>query len=53
MTVESGLDRVAAGAPEVLGHLRGKRVGLLAHPASVTRGWRTHTRSWSARAHAW
>lgn len=38
MTVESGLDRVAAGAPEVLGHLRGKRVGLLAHPASVTRG---------------
>ncbi|MCA9536981.1 MAG: DUF1343 domain-containing protein [Myxococcales bacterium] len=35
--VATGLDRVAAADPEVLVHVRGKRVGLLAHPASVTR----------------
>ena len=35
MGVVTGLDRVAAGEPGVLRLLRGRRVGLLAHPASV------------------
>jgi uncharacterized protein YbbC (DUF1343 family) len=33
--VQSGLDRLAALEPEIVGHLAGRRVGLLAHPASV------------------
>lgn len=33
----TGLDRVAAGDPEVLRSLRGRKLGLLAHPASVAR----------------
>jgi uncharacterized protein YbbC (DUF1343 family) len=37
MTVESGLDRVADGDPEALALLRGRKLGLLAHPASVDR----------------
>ena len=35
--VATGLDRVAAGDAVALAGIRGKRVGLLAHPASVTR----------------
>jgi len=35
--VSTGLDRVAAGEPEVLRRLRGRRLGLLAHPPSVDR----------------
>jgi uncharacterized protein YbbC (DUF1343 family) len=35
MAVLTGLDRVAAGESEALGLVRGRRVGLLAHPASV------------------
>jgi uncharacterized protein YbbC (DUF1343 family) len=37
MPVETGLDRVAAGDEGALSALRGKRLGLLAHPASVDR----------------
>ena len=37
MRVETGLDRVAAGDPDALRVLRGKKLGLLAHPASVDR----------------
>jgi uncharacterized protein YbbC (DUF1343 family) len=37
MTVESGLDRIASGDPDVLRRLRGRRLALLAHPASVDR----------------
>jgi uncharacterized protein YbbC (DUF1343 family) len=33
--VRTGLDRIAAGDDEVLRFLRGRRVGLCAHPASV------------------
>ena len=33
--VRTGLDRVAAGDAEALGALRGRKLGLLAHPASV------------------
>ena len=33
--VRTGLDRLAAGDAEVLSLVRGRRVGLLAHPASV------------------
>lgn len=39
-TVETGLDRVSAGDGEALALLRGKRLGLVAHPASVDRGLR-------------
>jgi uncharacterized protein YbbC (DUF1343 family) len=35
MPVETGLDRIAAGDAGVLKLLRGKKLGLLAHPASV------------------
>ena len=35
--VQTGLDRVAAGEGEVLARLRGRRLGLCAHPASVAR----------------
>jgi uncharacterized protein YbbC (DUF1343 family) len=35
MRVRTGLDRIAAGEPEVLRSLRGRKLGLLAHPASV------------------
>ena len=37
MTVETGLDRVAAGDPAALALLSGRKLGLLAHPASVDR----------------
>jgi uncharacterized protein YbbC (DUF1343 family) len=37
MRVQTGLERIAAGDPEVLGLLRGRKLGLLAHPASVDR----------------
>lgn len=37
MPVRTGLDRVAAGDTEALKWLRGKRLGLVAHPASVDR----------------
>jgi uncharacterized protein YbbC (DUF1343 family) len=40
MAVETGLDRIAAGDPDVLRRLRGKKLGLLAHPASVDRNLR-------------
>jgi uncharacterized protein YbbC (DUF1343 family) len=33
--VQSGLDRLAAHEPELVARLSGRRVGLLAHPASV------------------
>src|SRR5262245_14921594 len=33
--VQTGLDRVAAGDREVLRRLRGRRLGLLSHPAAV------------------
>jgi uncharacterized protein YbbC (DUF1343 family) len=33
--VETGLDRIANGDPEALSALRGRPLGLLAHPASV------------------
>jgi uncharacterized protein YbbC (DUF1343 family) len=33
--VRTGLDRVAAGDPAALTHIRGRRVALVAHPASV------------------
>lgn len=36
--VHSGLDRIASGEQAVLGMLRGKKLGLLAHPASVSAG---------------
>ncbi|MDH5676728.1 MAG: DUF1343 domain-containing protein [Myxococcales bacterium] len=49
MAVESGLDRVAAGDPEALGLLAGRRLGLLAHPASVDRRLRHATRVLSER----
>lgn len=35
MSVATGLDRVAAGDPDVMPLLRGRRLGLVAHPASV------------------
>jgi uncharacterized protein YbbC (DUF1343 family) len=35
MRVATGLDRVAGGDTEVLSRLRGRRLGLVAHPASV------------------
>jgi uncharacterized protein YbbC (DUF1343 family) len=35
--VETGLDRIARGEPALLARLRGKKLGLLAHPASVDR----------------
>jgi uncharacterized protein YbbC (DUF1343 family) len=37
MSVWTGLDRIAEQDPEALATVRGRRVGLLAHPASVTR----------------
>jgi uncharacterized protein YbbC (DUF1343 family) len=37
MTVLTALDRLAQRDPEALALVRGRRVGLLAHPASVTR----------------
>jgi uncharacterized protein YbbC (DUF1343 family) len=37
MRVETGLDRIAGGDAELLARLRGRRLGLLAHPASVDR----------------
>jgi uncharacterized protein YbbC (DUF1343 family) len=40
VTVQTGLDRVAAGDGEALALLRGKKLGLLAHPASVDRSLR-------------
>ncbi|MDD9939073.1 MAG: DUF1343 domain-containing protein [Myxococcales bacterium] len=43
MAVESGLDRLAAGDDAVLGRLKGRRLGLLAHPASVDRRLRPAT----------
>lgn len=36
-TVVTGLDRIASGEKEVVNQLRGRRIGLLAHPASVDR----------------
>lgn len=33
--VATGLDRIAVGDPDALQHVRGRRLGLLAHPASV------------------
>jgi uncharacterized protein YbbC (DUF1343 family) len=36
MTVQTGLDRIALQDPEALALVRGRRIGLLAHPASVT-----------------
>ncbi|MDP3276227.1 MAG: DUF1343 domain-containing protein [Deltaproteobacteria bacterium] len=36
-SVQSGLDRLAAGDPSAVDRVRGRRVGLVAHPASVTR----------------
>ncbi|MGD8858649.1 MAG: DUF1343 domain-containing protein [Myxococcales bacterium] len=44
MAVESGLDRVAGGDPSALQLLRGRKLGLLAHPASVDRELR-HARA--------
>ena len=38
--LQTGLDRVAAGDPDALRLLRGKKLGLLAHPASVDRNLR-------------
>lgn len=38
--VRTGLDRLAASDPEAFGLLKGARVGLLAHPASVDARWR-------------
>jgi len=35
--IETGLDRVAVADPEALALLRGRKLGLLAHPASVDR----------------
>lgn len=35
--VATGLDRVAAGEPEAIARIAGRRVGLVAHPASVDR----------------
>lgn len=35
MRVATGLDRIAQGDPDVLRLLRGRKLGLLAHPASV------------------
>ena len=37
MTVQTGLDRVTAGDEEALRVLRGRKLGLVAHPASVDR----------------
>jgi uncharacterized protein YbbC (DUF1343 family) len=37
MSVQTGLDRVAAEDPAALALLRGRKLGLLAHPASVDR----------------
>jgi uncharacterized protein YbbC (DUF1343 family) len=37
MPVETGLDRLAGGDADALRLLRGKKLGLLAHPASVDR----------------
>jgi uncharacterized protein YbbC (DUF1343 family) len=33
--VQTGLDRVAAGDPAVMARLRGRKLGLVAHPAAV------------------
>jgi len=35
MAVRTGLDRIAATDPEAIGEVRGRRIGLVAHPASV------------------
>jgi uncharacterized protein YbbC (DUF1343 family) len=35
LRVATGLERIASGDDAALGELRGKRLGLLAHPASV------------------
>lgn len=35
--VATGLDRIALGDPEALAPIRGRRIGLVAHPASVDR----------------
>jgi uncharacterized protein YbbC (DUF1343 family) len=35
--VATGLDRIAIGDPEALAPIRGRRIGLVAHPASVDR----------------
>ena len=40
MSVATGLDRLARGDDEVVRLVRGRRVGLLAHPASVDRSLR-------------
>ncbi|MDD9947841.1 MAG: DUF1343 domain-containing protein [Myxococcales bacterium] len=37
MTTQTGLDRLSLGDQDILRYLRGRRVGLLAHPASVDR----------------
>ena len=37
MRVATGLERIAAGDSEALALVRGKRLGLLAHAASVDR----------------
>lgn len=49
MPVETGLGRIAAGDAEALAPLAGKRLGLLAHPASVDRRLR-HAREVLAEA---
>ena len=35
MTVRTGLDRIAAADPDAVKLVRGARIGLVAHPASV------------------
>ncbi|MCB9614682.1 MAG: DUF1343 domain-containing protein [Sandaracinus sp.] len=37
MSVATGLDRIVAGDDEALASIRGRRIGLVAHPASVDR----------------
>ena len=49
MPVETGLDRVASEDAEALAALRGRKLGLLAHPASVDRRLR-HAREVLAEA---
>ncbi|MBC7172899.1 MAG: DUF1343 domain-containing protein, partial [Polyangiaceae bacterium] len=40
MPVRSGLDRIAEGDSEAASLVRGRRIGLVAHPASVDRKYR-------------
>lgn len=40
MSVATGLDRIACGDEDALAPIRGQRVGLVAHPASVDRRFR-------------